>query len=275
MPPLSNRTAVVTGAGQGLGKAIAMAMARAGADIVACDIRPDTLTAVTAEIEALGRHCLPARVDVSDRAAVDHMFDGAAGRFGAIDILVNNAALIPDSPAETSRRNRHYAYLTTPVERRSLGITTSLTDDDWLKWWDVNVHGVFWCTRAALRHMEPRRHGRIINISSIAGISAASAHSPGYSAAKAAVANLTKTVALDVAGAGILVNAIACGAVATPPFQAYLSTATDEQKRSFYQQIPVGRLGTPEEYASLAVYLAGDDHYLTGQIISPNGGAVI
>ncbi|WP_433560491.1 SDR family NAD(P)-dependent oxidoreductase [Nocardia sp. CA-151230] len=273
--PLSNRTAVVTGAGQGLGRAIAVAMARAGADIVACDIRPDTLAAVTDEIHAIGRRCLPARVDVSDRDAVDQMFHGAADHFGSLDILVNNAALVPDSPAEEARRNRHYAFLTTPAERQSLGITTSLTDDDWLKWWNVNVHGVFWCTRAALRHMEPRRHGRIINITSIAGISAASTHSPGYSATKAAVASLTKTVALDVAGAGVLVNAIACGAVATPPFQTYLATATDEQKRNLYQLIPVGRLGTPEEYASLAVYLAGDDHYLTGQVISPNGGAVM
>ncbi|MFD7846583.1 SDR family NAD(P)-dependent oxidoreductase, partial [Nocardia sp. NPDC059764] len=239
------------------------------------DIRPDTLATVTDEIHTLGRRCLPAQVDVSDRAAVDRMIDEAADRFGGIHILVNNAALVPTAPADEARRNRHYAHMTTPIERQSLGITTSLTDEDWLKWWDVNVHGVFWCTRAALRHMQPQRYGRIINISSIAGISAASAHSPGYSAAKAAVANLTKTVALDVAGAGVLVNAIACGGVATPPFQTYLATATAEQKNSLYQLIPLGRLGTPEEYASLAVYLASENHYLTGQVISPNGGAVI
>ncbi|MGW5110228.1 SDR family NAD(P)-dependent oxidoreductase [Nocardia sp. NPDC004123] len=272
---LAGRTAVITGAGQGLGRAIAVAMAHAGADIVACDIRPDTLATVTDEILAIGRRCMPAQVDVSDRAAVDAMVDEAADRFGGVHILVNNAALVPDSPADVARRNRHYAYLTTPIERQSLGITTSLTDNDWLRWWDVNVHGVFWCTRAALRHMEPQGYGRIINISSVAGISAASAHSPGYSAAKAAVASLTKTVALDVGGAGVLVNAIACGGVATPPFLAYLATATEEQKNSLYQMIPVGRLGTPEEYASLAVYLASENHYLTGQIISPNGGVVI
>ncbi|MBU3067571.1 SDR family oxidoreductase [Nocardia sp. NEAU-G5] len=272
---LTDKTAVVTGAGQGLGKAIALAMARAGADIVACDIQDDKLAELTQEIDALGRYCLPVRCDVSDRAAVDRMFADAADRFGTVDILVNNAALVPSSPADTERRNLHYAYMTTPMERRSLGITSSLTDQDWLKWWEVNVHGVFYCTRAALRHMEPQRHGRIVNISSVAGISAASTHSPGYSASKAAVASLTKTVALDVAGANILVNAIACGGVLTPPFQAYLDTAAPEQLGSLYQMIPVGRLGTPEEYASLAVYLAGDNHYLTGQIISPNGGLVI
>ncbi|MGF6889534.1 3-oxoacyl-[acyl-carrier protein] reductase [Nocardia sp. GAS34] len=272
---LTDKTAVVTGAGQGLGKAIALAMARAGADIVACDIQDDKLTELAAEIDALGRACLPVRCDVSDRAAVDQMFTDAAHRFGTVDILVNNAALVPSSPADTERRNLHYAYMTTPMKRRSLGITSSLTDEDWLKWWEVNVHGVFYCTRAALRYMEPQRHGRIINISSIAGISAASTHSPGYSASKAAVASLTKTVALDVAGANILVNAIACGGVLTPPFQAYLDATAPEQVGSLYQMIPMGRLGTPEEYASLAVYLAGDNHYLTGQIISPNGGAVI
>ncbi|MFJ9368607.1 SDR family NAD(P)-dependent oxidoreductase [Nocardia sp. NPDC101769] len=272
---LSDKTAVITGAGQGLGKAIALALARAGADIVACDIQDDKLADLTEEIHTLGRACLPVRCDVSDRVAVDQMFAEAADWFGTVHILVNNAAIVPSSPEDTERRNLHYAYLTTPIGRRSLGITSSLTDEDWLKWWDVNVHGVFYCTRAALRYMEPQRHGRIVNISSIAGISAASAHSPGYSAAKAAVASLTKTVALDVAGANILVNAIACGGVLTPPFQEYLDNATPEQKNSLYQMIPVGRLGTPEEYASLAVYLAGDDHYLTGQIISPNGGAVI
>ena len=156
-----------------------------------------------------------------------------------------------------------------------MGITSSLTDEDWLKWWDVNVHGVFYCTREALKLMEPQGYGRIINIASIAGTSTASTHSPGYSAAKAAVVSLTKTVALDVAGAGIYVNAIACGGVLTPPFQAYLDNATEEQKRNLYQIVPVGRLGTPEEYASLAVYLAGETHYLVGQVISPNGGAVI
>ncbi|WP_330230071.1 SDR family oxidoreductase [Nocardia sp. NBC_00508] len=272
---LSGKSAVVTGAGQGLGKAIALSMAQASADIVACDIQTDTLTDLTDQIHALGRECMAVPVDVSDRPGVDQMFADAADRFGAIHILVNNAAIVPTAPAEETRRNLHYAYLTTPIERRSLGITTSLTDEDWLKWWDVNVHGVFYCTRAALRYMESQRYGRIINIASVAGISAASAHSPGYSAAKAAVASLTKTVALDVAGANILVNAIACGAVLTPPFQAYLDKATPEQKNSLYQQIPLGRLGTPEEYASLAVYLAGDNHYLVGQIISPNGGAVI
>ncbi|OXM23266.1 short-chain dehydrogenase [Rhodococcus erythropolis] len=272
---LLDKVALVTGAAQGLGRSIALAMAREGANLVLCDLQEDKLAEVSAEIEALGRKSLALRCDVSSSEEVSETFARAAEHFGTIHILVNNAALVPNSPAEEARRNRHYAYVTTSMERQSMGITSSLTDDDWLKWWDVNVHGVFYCTREALKFMEPQGYGRIINIASIAGISTGSTHSPGYSAAKAAVVSLTKTVALDVAGAGIYVNAIACGGVLTPPFQEYLDNATEEQKRNLYQIIPVGRLGTPEEYASLAVYLAGENHYLVGQIISPNGGAVI
>ena len=248
---LQDKVAVVTGAAQGLGKAIALAMAQEGADLVICDIQPGPLQVAGKEIEALGRRCLTVDCDVSSSQHVAAMFDSA------------------------KRRNRHYAYITKPVARQSLGITTGLSDEDWLKWWDVNVHGTFYCTREALKRMEPQRHGKIINIASIAGISAGSAHSPGYSASKAAVANLTKTVALDEAGANIYVNAIACGAVLTPPFEAYMAKASDEQKATLFQMIPLGRLGTPEEYACLAVWLAGDNHYITGQVISPNGGLVI
>ncbi|MCE4265981.1 MULTISPECIES: SDR family NAD(P)-dependent oxidoreductase [Rhodococcus] len=272
---LLNRVAVVTGAGQGLGRAIALAMAEEGANLVLCDVQGDKLAEVSAEIEGLGRESLPVRCDVSSKSEVAEMFTAAAERFGTVHILVNNAAIVPTSPADEIRRNKHYEYVTTPVPRRAVGITSSLDDDDWLRWWDVNVHGLFYCTREALKYMEPQQYGRIVNISSVAGISTASMHSPGYSASKAAVANLTKTVALDVAGANIFVNAIACGGVLTPPFEAYLEHATDEEKQNLYQMIPVGRLGKPEEYASLALYLAGENHYLVGQVISANGGVVI
>ena len=161
------------------------------------------------------------------------------------------------------------------MPRQSLGIVSSLSDDDGLKWWAVNMLGVFFCTRAALRFMEPQRSGKIINIASIAGLGTGSTHSPGYSATKAGVISLTKTTALDVAGANIYVNAIACGGVLTPPAQAYLDNATEGQKNSLFQMMPLGRICRPEEYASLAVYLASDEHYIVGQVISPNGGLVI
>jgi 3-oxoacyl-[acyl-carrier protein] reductase len=272
---LTGKVALVTGAGPGLGGVIATAMAREGARLVVCDINPEALAATEAQLAALDAEHLALRCDVSDSAAVDAMFAQAAARFGSVGILVNNAARVPSAPAEEARRNLHYQYVTTPMPRRSLGIVASLSDDDWLKWWGVNMHGVFYCTRAALRLMQPRRSGKIVNIASIAGLGVASTHSPGYSATKAGVISLTKTTALDVAGANIYVNAIACGGMLTPPFEEYLARADDEQKQRLYQMVPLGRIGRPEEYASLAVYLASDEHYLVGQVISPNGGMVI
>lgn len=272
---LKDKVALVTGAGQGLGGTIAQSMAREGAKLVICDIDGPALGQTQAALQAAGADCLALACDVSDSAAVDHLFRQAALRFGTVDILVNNAARIPTSPAETERRNRHYAHATTPVPRQSLGVVSSLSDDDWLKWWGVNMHGVFYCTRAALRLMEPQRSGKVINIASVAGLGAGSMHSPGYSASKAGVISLTRTTAYDVAGANIFVNAIACGGVQTPAFEAYLANATDTQRNSLLQMVPLGRLGTPDEYANVAVFLASEGHYLVGQVISPNGGYVI
>ncbi len=214
------------------------------------------------------------RCDVSSVESVRQMFAQTIQRFGTLDILVNNAALIPTKPEDTKRRDLHYAYMTTPMPRQSLGITSGLTDDDWLRWWGVNVHGVFFCTREALKIMEPKKYGRIINIASTGGISVMSGHSPGYSASKAAVVEFTKTVAQDVAGGGIFVNCIAPGGIHTDDFAGYLATKSETEKNTLYQIIPAGRLGKPEEYADLAVHLASDQTYCVGQIISPNGGLV-
>ena len=272
---LAGKVALVTGAGAGLGGTIAAAMAAEGAKLVICDIVPDALGATQSRLAALGAESLAMHCDVSDSAAVDALFVAAAERFGTVDILVNNAARVPNSPAEEARRNLHYQYVTTSMPRQALGIVESLSDDDWLKWWGVNMHGVFYCTRAALRLMTPQRSGKIVNIASIAGLGIGSAHSPGYSASKAGVISLTRTTALDVAGANIYVNAIACGGVLTPPFEDHLARASDEQRNRLFQMVPLGRIGRPEEYASLVVYLASDEHYLVGQVISPNGGIAI
>ena len=272
---LAGRVALITGAGPGLGSAIGLAMAEAGAHVVLCDIDQAAIDHSDRLLAAVSKTHLPLLCDVSDSAAVDRMFAKVVQNYGRVDVLVNNAARVPTSLAETQRRNLHYGYATQPVARRSLGIVSSLSDDDWLKWWDVNMHGVFYCTRAALRHMEPQKYGKIINIASVAGLGAGSMHSPGYSATKAGVISLTRTTAYDVAGANIQVNAIACGVVLTPDFENFLAQCTEEQRARLYQQVPAGRLGRPEEYASLAVYLASDQHYLVGQVISPNGGYVI
>jgi 3-oxoacyl-[acyl-carrier protein] reductase len=130
---------------------------------------------------------------------------------------------------------------------------------------------VFYCTREALKLMEPQRYGRIVNIASLSGMSGLSAHSPHYSATKGAVIAFTKAVAADVAGANILVNCMAPGGVHTQDFEAILGRMGEEGRNRFWQLVPLGRLGTPAEYAATVVHLAGE-HYLVGQVITPNGG---
>ncbi|UXU85778.1 SDR family NAD(P)-dependent oxidoreductase [Burkholderia sp. S-53] len=272
--PLAQRVALVTGVGPGLGRACAVALARAGADVVICDIDRAMLEATRIAVDAEGVQCLAVSCDVSSSVDVKQMFSQLRERFRTLHILVNNAALVPNGPQDTQRRNRHYAYLTTPVPRQSLGFTSNISDDDWHRYWGVNVHGLFYCTREALRLMEPQRYGRIVNVASIAGMSAMSAHSPHYSATKGAVIAFSKSLAAEVAGANVLVNVLAPGGVATPEFNAYLETAGEEARNRLWQMVPSGRLGTPEEYAATVVHLAGE-HYLVGQVISPNGGAVI
>jgi 3-oxoacyl-[acyl-carrier protein] reductase len=272
---LNGKVALVTGAAGGLGRAIALAYGQAGARVVSSDINEAGLAETAALLKEAGAECMSSVCDVSSSAAVDRMFAATCERFGTVHILVNNAGVIPVRPEDEARRKRHYAYITTPEPRRSLQLTSSISDEDWLRFWNVNVHGVFYATRAALRLMEPQRYGKIINVASIAGISAMSAHSPHYSATKGAVVAFTKAVALDVAGANIFVNCIAPGGVHTPDFERYLASLSEQDRNRMWQFVPLGRLGTPEEYAALAVYLASDQHYLVGQIISPNGGAVI
>jgi len=272
--PLAQRVALVTGVGPGLGRACAIALAQAGAHVAICDVDTATLEATRAAVEAEGVQCLAVRCDVSSSADVQRMFSRLAERFGTLHILVNNAALTPNRPEDTRRRNLHYGYITTPVPRQSLGFTSSMSDEDWHRYWGVNVHGVFYCTREALKLMEPQRYGRIVNVASIAAISPMSAHSPHYSATKAAIVGFSKSLAAEVAGANIYVNVLAPGGVATPEFNAYLASIGEEARNRLWQMVPAGRLGTPEEYASTVVHLAGD-HYLVGQVISPNGGAVI
>jgi 3-oxoacyl-[acyl-carrier protein] reductase len=257
-----------------MGGAIAIDLAKAGAHIAICDIDMPSLEQTRQAVEAAGAQCLALRCDVSSSSEVAQLFASIVERFGTLHILVNNAALIPNRPVDTERRNKHYAYITTPVPRQSLGFTSAMSDEEWHRYWDVNVHGLFYCTREALKLMEPQRDGKIVNIASVAGISPMSAHSPHYSATKGAVVAFTKSVAAEVAGANIFVNAMAPGGVATPDFAQYLRTIGEEKANQFWQVIPAGRLGTMEEYASIVTYLAGD-HYLVGQVISPNGGLVI
>ena len=274
-PTIEHPVALVTGAGPGLGGALAVDLARSGARLVLCDIVPERLEGTAARIREVGGEVLSLSCDVSNSAAVDAMFATAVAHYGTVHVLVNNAAIIPASPADDERRRTHYRYITTPEPRRSLGFTSAMSDQDWHRFWDVNVHGVFYCTRAALRLMEAQRYGRIINIASVSGISDMAVHSPHYSATKGAVVAFTKAVAAEVAGANILVNALAPGGVHTPDFERYLNSIDDDSRNRLWQMIPAGRLGTPEEYAATVTHLALGRHYLAGQILSPNGGCVI
>lgn len=269
-----NQVVLVTGVGPGLGKACAEAFAKAGAKLVICDVDTTTLEDTKHSVEQQGAECLTVQCDVSSSTEVAAMFQQIMQRFGTLDVLVNNAAITPNTDVDTQRRNALYRYNSTPEPRHSLGFTSSISDDEWHRYWGVNVHGVFYCTREALKIMEPKRSGKIVNIASIAGLSSKSAHSPHYCATKGAVISFTKSVAYEVAGSNIFVNAMAPGGVATPRFNEYLDNIGEEGRNRLWQGVPLGRFGTVEEYAGIVLYLSGD-HYLVGQVISPNGGSVI
>lgn len=271
---LKDKVAVITGAAGQLGQAITHAFVNAGARVVATDISAQRLEALAAELDKAGASHLCKVCDVSNSADVATLFAAVHEKFGTVHVLVNNAAIVPERPDDAARRAKHYAYLTSPQPRQSLQFTSNLTDEDWHRYWGVNVHGVFYCTRGALRMMEPQQEGRIINVASTSGISALSAHSPHYSASKGAVIAFTKSVAAEVAGANIFVNAMAPGGIDTQAFKDYLASMSEEQRNRLWQIVPAGRLGALQEYTETVLFLAGP-HYLVGQVISPNGGMVI
>lgn len=146
---LKDKVALVTGGGGGLGKGIAIALAREGAHVVVCDVDTAALRAAEQVILACGAPCLALQCDVSSSTDVDRMFGEIVTRCGTVHVLVNNAALVPARPDDEARRRSHYAYLTMPFPRRSLQFTSSLSDAEWHRYWGVNVHGVFYCTRGA------------------------------------------------------------------------------------------------------------------------------
>ncbi len=196
--------------------------------------------------------------------------------FGTVDILVNCAGIIRMDEAGVQDRVKHLDMLTLPGKKTSLQVTSQMSDEEWLRNLDVNLNGTFYCIREALKIMEAREYGKVINLASQAGISAIAAHSPHYTAAKSAIVGLTRSVAHEVAPAGISVNCIAPGYVTSPPFEKGVEKMGAERLARLMQIIPAGRFGTPEEIGALALYLAGDDaSYMIGQVLSPNGGVVI
>jgi 3-oxoacyl-[acyl-carrier protein] reductase len=245
-----------------LGAAISRRLAADGAIVVVNDLRPDAAEATAKEVDGEA-----APFDVSDSAAFDAAVDDLVGRHGRIDILVNNAGLLHDRP-EVNERSMA-ALMTrlgggTPEPVRAL---STLTDELWDRMLKVHLYGAFHGTRAALRHMEPARSGAIVNVASIYGLRG-SPSTPEYAAAKHGIVGLTRSAALEVAPLGIRVNAVAPGFIDTP-----LLAPVREAVAILQQQIPSGRLGTPEEVAELVRYLAGpESSYCFGEVLTLTGG---
>lgn len=245
---LQGQVALVTGGSRGIGRGIAWALAAGGARVmIAYRERQELAESLAQEIRASGGEAGIIQLDVADAAACERAVAATQERFGRLDILVNNAG--------------------TALEK--LLLDTSLAE--WERLCAIHLTGMYACTKAALPQMIAQRHGRVITISSIWGISGA-AGEVAYSAVKAGQNGFTRALAQEVGGFGITVNAVAPGAIETE-MNAHLQ---GEELQEWLAQTPVGRLGTVEEVAALVRFLAGPSAgFITGQVISPNGGVVI
>lgn len=275
---LKGRIALVTGAGSGMGRTIAVQLAREGAKIGVNDINPKGIKETLDVLRGMGAVGLALQADVGNVDQVKGIFKEIKSTWGTIDILVNDAGIVIIPGWEDYKKLHNDVILKAVDEvtktgkmQESMKVTSSFKDEWWHTTLNVHLNGTFYCTREALKIMEEKGGGKIINMASIAGIHGGP-NVPAYSAAKGAIIAFTKSVAQEVIGSGIIVNAVAPGFIETP-----LLDAIDEQVKNILKaQTPIGRLGTKEEIASLVVYLATDDaNYIVGQVISPNGGMVI
>jgi NAD(P)-dependent dehydrogenase (short-subunit alcohol dehydrogenase family) len=245
---LDGKTAIVTGARRGIGRATALALAREGANVVVSDTNQEGCQTVVDELEELGRKGLALKCDVSSSDEVDGMVKRTVAEFGGVDILVNNAGILAFKP-----------FL-------------ELTDEDWDRTLNVNLKGQFLCARAAAKEMVKNKWGRIINIASISsgGCGIAFPLIAHYTASKGGVVALTEALALELTSQGINVNAICPGAIDTDMAKGVKEGG---QLAQVLARIPKGRLGQPEEIASLAVFLAsGESDYISGAAIVIDGG---
>ncbi len=238
---MKNRVALVTGASQGIGRACAQALAAHGARVIAGARQADKLASLVEEIRAAGGDAQAVNLDVRDQQAIDAM-TAAHGR--DIDILVNNAGITGD------------------------GLAMRMRDEDWERVLDTNLTGSFRCARALMRPMARKRWGRIINVSSVVGLSG----NPGqvnYAASKAGLIGLTKTLALELAGRNVTVNAVAPGFVDT----AMTAQLDEGAQAKILDQVPLGRMGRLEEIAAAVCFLASEDAgYITGHVLNVSGG---
>ncbi|HUQ93768.1 MAG TPA: 3-oxoacyl-ACP reductase FabG [Bryobacteraceae bacterium] len=239
---LNRQVAVVTGAATGIGEAIARRLAKAGATVAIADLDSQGAKAVAAD---LGAPHFPIAIDVTDSASVNAAAQEIVNRAGRLDIWVNNAGI---------------GGKAAPIDQQ--------TDDDWSRILAINLTGVFYCCRAAIPHMRQRGYGRIVNIASIAG-KEGNPNMTGYSATKAGVIGLTKSVAKEVAKEGICVNAVSPAVIRTK----ILEQLTEEQVSYMTARIPMGRTGTVEEIAAVVHFLSSPDcSFVTGQCYDASGG---
>lgn len=241
---LEGRVSLITGAAQGIGKEIALELARAGSDIAVADILFEKAEETARAIEALKRRAKAYNMDVSNTDEVQKIVSQIVEDFGKIDILINNAGITRDSLLIRMKR------------------------EDWDKVLNINLTGVFNCTQAVLRWMLKQRHGRIVNIASVVGLMGNAGQS-NYAASKAAIIGFSKSIAREIASRGITVNVIAPGYIDSPMTQRL----PEEVKKNFLNQIPIPRLGFPSDIAKGVRFLVSDDaEYITGQVLNINGG---
>lgn len=244
---LAGKVAVVTGAAQGIGRAIAEALAEDGADIVVADLDPGRSQETVNAIQKLGRRALTVKVNVAEWNDVKAMAEQVIREWGKIDILVNNAGITRD------------------------GLLMRMKEEDWNLVLQVNLNGTFHCTKAVLLPMTKQRYGRIVNIASIVGVMG-NAGQANYAASKAAVIGFTKTVAREYASRAVTVNAVAPGFIDTAMTQGLSA----EVKDTLQKQIPLGRLGQPSDIAAAVRFLASDEAaYITGHVLHVNGGMLM
>jgi 3-oxoacyl-[acyl-carrier protein] reductase len=238
------KVAIVTGGTRGIGRAVAVALAREGAAVTLCARDLTQAEKVATDLRSSGAQALAVKADVARASEVEEVVEACLARFERVDILINNAGITRD------------------------GLLLRMKDEDWEAVLNVNLRGTFYCTRAALRPMIKQRAGRIINITSVVGVMG----NPGqanYVASKAGIIGLTKAVAKEVVSRGITVNAVAPGFIETDMTESL----SPELKAQMLAQIPLGRFGTPEEVAALVIFLASDRAaYITGQVLHINGG---
>ena len=276
MGKLDGKVALVTGAGSGIGLAIARRFAAEGARVVADDLTIERARATLDELgpDAAASHAVAA--DVSDPDQVRAMFAEVKERFGRLDVLVNNAGIGNSNDEELALVNRTAETILADMAAGRppsvrFDFTRHVTDESWQRQIGVHLSGCFYCTREALRLMIPAKSGSIVNIASAAAISGQPVFTH-YTAAKGGIVSLTRAVAAEGGPYGVRVNAIAPGAIDTP-MGAQLSRA---YVGALIARAPIPRLGTPDEVASVALFLASDDgSYVTGQVVSPNGGVIM